>query len=65
MPHHPWQIKQKHDEHRYEAQQKSIVQEMVGISAGYSDPMASLAGLLSRLDVVTGLAVWLHCLHYS
>merc|ERR1719150_2188776 len=42
---------------RYEAQQKSIVQEMVGISAGYSDPMASLAGLLSRLDVVTGLAV--------
>ena len=36
------------------------MQEMVGISAGYSDPMASLAGLLSRLDVVTGLAVWLH-----
>ena len=62
---HYQQIKQKHDEHRYEAQQKSIVQEMVGISAGYSDPMASLAGLLSRLDVVTGLAVWLHCLHYS
>ena len=42
---------------RYEDQQKSIVSEMVSISSGYSEPLASLGGSLSRLDVVTSLAM--------
>ena len=42
---------------RYEDQQKSIVSEMVSISSGYSEPLASLGATLSRLDVVTSLAM--------
>ena len=42
---------------RYEDQQKSIVTEMVSISSGYSEPLASLGASLSRLDVITSLAM--------
>lgn len=50
------------DEHadltkRYELQQESIVQEIVGISAGYADPMNHLGQVISRLDVLVALAV--------
>ena len=42
---------------RYEDQQKSIVTEMVSISSGYSEPLASLGASLSRLDTITSLAM--------
>jgi DNA mismatch repair protein MSH2 len=50
------------DEHndltkRYELQQESIVQEIIGISAGYADPMNHLGQVISRLDVLVALAV--------
>ena len=35
---------------RYEDQQKSIVSEMVSISCGYSEPLASLGASLSRYE---------------
>ena len=43
--------------YRYEDQQRSIVTEMVSISSGYSEPLASLGASLSRLDVITSLAM--------
>jgi len=42
---------------KYEEQQKSIVAEMISISSGYSEPMTNLGNIISRLDVVTSLAV--------
>ena len=42
---------------RYEDQQKEVVKEMVAISRGYSEPMANLGTILSKLDVITSLAV--------
>ena len=42
---------------RYEDQQRSIVTEMVSISSGYSEPLASLGAALSRLDALTSLAM--------
>jgi len=41
---------------KYEEQQKSIVGEMITISSGYTDPMAHLGQVLSRLDVLVSLA---------
>jgi len=42
---------------KYEEQQKSIVAEMVSISSGYGEPMTNLGNIISRLDVVTSLAM--------
>ena len=42
---------------RYEDQQRSVVTEMVSISSGYSEPLASLGAALSRLDALTSLAM--------
>ena len=36
---------------RYEEQQRSIVQEMAGLAAGYSEPLLQLGRTLSSLDV--------------
>nr|CAG4643786.1 EOG090X02H9 [Lepidurus arcticus] len=41
---------------KYEEQQKSVVDEILVIAAGYSDPLRSLNDILARLDVFVALA---------
>jgi DNA mismatch repair ATPase MutS len=42
---------------KYEELQRNIVNEMVAISSGYTEPMAHLGQVISKLDVLVSLAV--------
>ena len=42
---------------KYEELQRNIVNEMVAISSGYTEPMAHLGKVISKLDVLVSLAV--------
>ena len=42
---------------RYEEQQQAIVEEMLGIAAGYSDIMNHLGMIISKLDVIVSFAL--------
>jgi len=42
---------------KYEEQQRSIVNEMVGIASGYTEPMTHLGHVISQLDVIVSLAI--------
>lgn len=42
---------------RYEQQQQAIVEEMLGIAAGYADIMNHLGMLISKLDVIVAFAL--------
>ena len=37
---------------RYDSAQASIVEEVLAIAAGYSEPLANLGSLLARMDVL-------------
>eukprot|EP00090_Calanus_glacialis_P000024 TRINITY_DN10022_c0_g1_i1.p1 TRINITY_DN10022_c0_g1~~TRINITY_DN10022_c0_g1_i1.p1 ORF type:complete len:917 (-),score=322.44 TRINITY_DN10022_c0_g1_i1:110-2860(-) len=55
-------LEQLNDSHadlskKYEEQQRSIVNEMVAISSGYTEPMSHLGQVISKLDVLVSLAV--------
>ena len=42
---------------RYDSAQAAIVEEVLTIAAGYSEPLTSLGSLLARLDVLLRFAV--------
>jgi DNA mismatch repair ATPase MutS len=42
---------------KYEELQRNIVNEMVAISSGYTEPMGHLGQVISKLDVLVSLAV--------
>lgn len=49
----------------YEEQQSSVVSEIVKVSVGYSDSMAHLGSIISRLDVIVSFAVTAVANQYS